>query len=99
MSIINERLDIHERKFITLMEMKKQEQSTTLSDSTAHSYEPLAFYGSKHSERSQHSEGGQTQLDLIEKLREDIAAMRMDQEKESSLLREDMRLEVLAQKN
>lgn len=45
--------------------MKKQEQSTTLSDSTAHSYEPLNFYTSKQIERSQQSEGSQTQLDLI----------------------------------
>lgn len=81
MSIINERLDIHERKFITLMEMKKQEQSTTLSDSTAHSYEPLAFYGSKQIERSQQSEGGQSQSDAIERLREEVAAMRIEQEK------------------
>ena len=63
------------------MEMKKQEHSTTLSDSTAHSYEPLAFYGSKQIERSQQSEGGQSQMDAIEKLREEMITMRIEQEK------------------
>lgn len=60
--------------------MKKQEQSTTLSDSTAHSYEPLAFYGSRQIERSQ-PEGCLSQMDAIEKLREEIIAMKFEQEK------------------
>lgn len=37
-SVISERLDSQERRLAAITEVRKHEQSTTLSDSTAHSY-------------------------------------------------------------
>ncbi len=78
MGFLNERIDSHERKLIILMEIKKHEQSTTLSDSTTHTYEPINGFASRQMERSTNEVGGYGNGEVIEKIRQEINGVKMD---------------------
>ena len=60
------------------MEIKKHEQSTTLSDSTTHTYEPINGFASRQMERSTNEGAAYGNGEAIEKIRQEISGVKMD---------------------
>lgn len=60
------------------MEIKKHEQSTTLSDSTAHTYEPINGFASRQMERSANEGGSYGNVEVIERMRQEISNVKID---------------------
>lgn len=75
---LHERMDSHQRKLIILMQIKKNEQSTTLSDSTTHTYEPLNGFASRQMERSSNEGTPYSNLEAIQKIRQEISSVKID---------------------